>query len=265
MLERTLSGFVFVLIMVASIWWHPVATAVVFAVFAFLGVAEYVNMWQRQGYPLSKISALLQAMGMYLLISAHYLGWVSWHAVLLLPVFFLLPFFFNLFRAQDLQNISLQTTASFYIAIPFALFNVVRNTADGQGAVLLLIFFAIVWASDTFAYLWGMAFGKHPLFPSISPKKTWEGSIGGGVTAVVVAIGLGYWFTHWDWWQWAVVAVVVVLSAAFGDLVESQLKRQLKVKDSGQIMPGHGGILDRFDAAIFAIPFFLVAVVLLGA
>ncbi len=257
MLERTLSGLVFVFLVVTSIWWHPLATAILFAIFAFLGVSEYVNMWQQQGHDLSKISTLLQAMSMYLLISMHYL--ISWHTVLLLPVLFLLPFFFNLFKTKDLQIIAIQTTASFYIAIPFALFNVVRNTTNGQGAILLLIFFAIVWASDTFAYLWGMALGKHALFPSISPKKTWEGSIGGGLTAVVVAIVLGYWFTHWDWWQWAIIGLVVVVSAAFGDLVESQLKRQLKIKDSGQIMPGHGGVLDRFDAAIFAIPFFLIA------
>lgn len=255
----------FVLLMVGSIWWHPLAVAILFAVFTFIGLTEFVSMWRQQGHKVSPVSTIVQGMSVYLLVALYALQYISWHVVLLMPVFFLMPLFFNLFKTEKIQYVAIQMYATLYVAVPFALFNVVRNGqfADSQGgAKLLLAFFALVWTADTFAYLWGRALGRHALFPSVSPNKTWEGSIGGALTAIVLAASLGYMAADWPWWQWAITAAVVVVSAAYGDLVESQLKRQLKVKDSGSIMPGHGGVLDRFDAAIFAVPFYLVILVL---
>lgn len=265
MWQRATSGLVFVLIMVLSIWWHPVAAAILFGAFVVLATAEYVNMWQRKTN-ISLASSLLQQVGIYLLIVLYALGLASWQIVLLLPLLMLMPLLFNLYQSKPLQTIALQSMAVFYIAIPFALFSVVANTYANykEGAKLLLMFFVIVWLSDTFAYLWGVVLGKTPLFPSISPKKTWEGSIGGGLSAVVLTVLIAHWVLNAIWWQWIGIALIVVVSAAFGDLVESQLKRQIGVKDSGNIMPGHGGVLDRFDAALFAIPFYLLSLLLIA-
>ena len=104
------------------------------------------------------------------------------------------------------------------------------------------------------AYCVGSLIGKHRLFERISPKKSWEGSIGGGVVAIGASFILAHYFTIMSMWEWAGLALVVVIFGTWGDLTESLLKRQLHVKDSGTILPGHGGMLDRFDSALMAIP-----------
>ncbi len=120
--------------------------------------------------------------------------------------------------------------------------------------VLLGLFF-LIWSNDTGAYLVGVSFGKHKLFPRISPKKSWEGSIGGAITAIGVAYLISIYFTEISLISWIAIALVSVVSGSLGDLVESMFKRSINIKDSGRILPGHGGLLDRFDAAILALPF----------
>ena len=114
--------------------------------------------------------------------------------------------------------------------------------------------FLLVWVNDTFAYLSGSLFGKHKLFPRISPKKSWEGSIGGGVFSIASSFVFAHYFSFLSVWEWAGLALVVVIFGTWGDLTESLMKRQLGIKDSGHILPGHGGMLDRFDSALLAIP-----------
>ena len=127
--------------------------------------------------------------------------------------------------------------------------------ADGAFWLTLALFFC-VWGADTFAYVAGRAFGKHPLFPRVSPKKTWEGAVGGAVGAFVLAAGfkLGPLASVLAWADVAVVAVCCGVVAPFGDLAESLFKRSTDTKDSGTWLPGHGGMLDRIDAAVVAIP-----------
>jgi phosphatidate cytidylyltransferase len=114
--------------------------------------------------------------------------------------------------------------------------------------------FILIWSSDTFAYLAGRAFGKHKLFESVSPKKTWEGLIGGTILTMVFSMVLSYYFKI-PYAMNALIAALTVVFGTLGDLVESMLKRQYNVKDSGNILPGHGGILDRFDALLVSLPF----------
>ncbi|MNY33104.1 Phosphatidate cytidylyltransferase [compost metagenome] len=112
----------------------------------------------------------------------------------------------------------------------------------------------LLWTSDTGAYLAGRSLGKHKLFERISPKKTWEGFIGGIVLAVLVSLCLAHYFETIPQWQWIIVAMIIAVFGTLGDLVESMLKRSLNVKDSGHILPGHGGLLDRFDGLLIAGP-----------
>ena len=119
----------------------------------------------------------------------------------------------------------------------------------------------IIWASDTFAYLTGKAFGKHKLFERISPKKTIEGFLGGLVGAVIISILIDIYSVR-PMWQWITLAVVLVVTGTIGDLVESSFKRAAKVKDSGTILPGHGGLLDRLDSLLFASPFAYLTLVI---
>ncbi len=120
--------------------------------------------------------------------------------------------------------------------------------------VLLGLFF-LIWANDTGAYLVGVSFGKHKLFKRISPKKSWEGSIGGAIVAIGVAYLISIYFTEISLLSWILIAIIAVVSGSLGDLVESMFKRSINIKDSGRILPGHGGLLDRFDAVILALPF----------
>lgn len=151
-----------------------------------------------------------------------------------------------------------------YIALPFSLINVLafNATPDGQivfNTILPLSVFVFLWVNDTGAYCVGSLLGRHKLFPRISPGKSWEGSIGGGLLVVAVATAYG-WYENGlgnamlSEWQWAGLGLVVVVFGTWGDLVESLFKRTLGIKDSGSILPGHGGMLDRFDSSLLAIP-----------
>lgn len=146
-----------------------------------------------------------------------------------------------------------------YIALPFTMLNLLAFDYAGRfNGVIVLALFIILWASDVGAYIFGMLFGQkngHKLFPSISPKKSWEGYIGSLFVSAVV----GFYLSKFDLLPFRfapsiILAVIINVFATLGDLVESQLKRQFDVKDSGKIMPGHGGLLDRFDGALIAFP-----------
>lgn len=155
-----------------------------------------------------------------------------------------------------------------YIALPLSMLNVLafRGTADGvvYSSLLPLSVFIFLWTNDTGAYLSGSLFGKHKLFPRVSPGKSWEGSIGGGILVIVVAALIGM-YENSDMHatnaevslniaQWIGMGLVVVFFGTWGDLVESLFKRTIGIKDSGNILPGHGGMLDRFDSSLMAIP-----------
>ena len=152
-----------------------------------------------------------------------------------------------------------------YIVLPFSLINVLAFQQVGPGQItfdflLPLSIFIFLWTNDTGAYVCGSLFGKHKLFPRISPKKSWEGSIGGGILVLIVAGIIGYFANNSGTPHvlsipaWVGLGLVVVFFGTWGDLVESLLKRTLGVKDSGNILPGHGGMLDRFDSSLLAIP-----------
>ncbi len=122
-----------------------------------------------------------------------------------------------------------------------------------NGKILLGIFI-LIWASDSGAYVFGVTMGKNKLFERISPKKTWEGFIGGVVISQVAAFLLSRYFGDLGYLHWGIIAGIVAVFGTLGDLVESMIKRSVKIKDSGKILPGHGGILDRFDSLLFTIP-----------
>ena len=147
-----------------------------------------------------------------------------------------------------------------YVALPCALLNVLAFHNDPAASsvsynpILPLSIFVFIWLSDTGAYCVGSLIGKHRLFERISPKKSWEGSIGGAVFSIASSFIFAHYYDFMSVGQWAGLAVVVVIFGTWGDLTESLMKRQLGIKDSGNILPGHGGMLDRFDSALMAIP-----------
>ena len=169
----------------------------------------------------------------------------------------------ELYLKQDdpIQDWAYTMLSQMYIALPFSLLNVLAFTANGSGVVafntlLPLSVFVFLWVNDTGAYCVGSLLGRHKLFPRISPGKSWEGSIGGAVFVLAAAWAVSYFLdgVMLTLPQWLGLGLVVVVFGTWGDLVESLFKRTLGIKDSGSILPGHGGMLDRFDSSLLAIP-----------
>ncbi|CAN5462441.1 phosphatidate cytidylyltransferase [soil metagenome] len=177
--------------------------------------------------------------------------------------FFIFPvvsciYFIKLYKRNEKKpftNIAFTFLGICYVAIPFALLNYITFSQGYYTPQVILGCLLLLWASDTGAYFAGVRFGKRKLFERVSPKKSWEGSIGGTLFAIIVAIGLSYLFTALMAWQWLTISAIIVVAGTYGDLVESLFKRSIAIKDSGTAVPGHGGFLDRFDGLLLSAPF----------
>ena len=176
--------------------------------------------------------------------------------LLFLPFIFLI-FILELFTKSKnpFGNLGYLFLGVIYIGIPFTLAQFIAIDGDNYFPNIILGLLLLTWGNDTGAYVIGSQIGKTPLFPRISPNKTWEGSLGGVAVSFLIAWLLSFYVAELSLTNWLVLATLVSVFASLGDLIESMLKRSLGVKDSGTIMPGHGGFLDRFDAFIFLLPF----------
>lgn len=186
--------------------------------------------------------------------------------VILIPLF-LVTMIVELYRKKEQPFLNIASTflGIIYIAVPFSLFNfiVFSNYHNHQYSfALLLCLFSFNWVNDTGAYLSGMTFGKHKLFERISPKKSWEGAVGGAASVVGIAFLFAWLIPEISLFNWIVLGLVTCVFGVFGDLMESLLKRSAGIKDSGRLLPGHGGFLDRFDAVIFSAPAFFAYLLL---
>lgn len=164
----------------------------------------------------------------------------------------------DLFKSKKIINTNklvIITEALLYIGVPFMLFMYVQQQYLADFFRTLFIVILLIWINDTFAYFVGSRFGKHKLLPEVSPKKSIEGFIGGGVFAVLASFLLHYLYGYFDLVFYFVAALIVFIFGTAGDLVESKLKRTYDIKDSGNALPGHGGFLDRFDSFLFSLPF----------
>lgn len=182
-----------------------------------------------------------------------------------ITLFGIIPLFISVYilelyrnHQRPFHNIAYTLLGVFYIALPFSLLNFIAlNGSSYQMSYsyeILLGFFILIWANDTGAYLSGMSMGKHKLFPRISPKKSWEGFIGGVLFTGIIAWIISLFFYDISITHWLAIGFISAIMGVFGDLVESMYKRSLGVKDSGKFLPGHGGLLDRFDAVLLSIP-----------
>jgi len=165
------------------------------------------------------------------------------------------------FERKPFTNIAYTFLGVFYVAVPFALLNIATFENRQYDYQIIFGCLFILWASDSGAYFAGTLFGKRKLFERISPKKSWEGVIGGAILALAFAYGLPYFFSSIGHeptirsWQWMVVGAIIIVGGTYGDLIESLLKRSIEIKDSGSALPGHGGFLDRFDGLLISAPF----------
>lgn len=270
-LTRTLTGAVYVALMVFSILWSQSLLVNVLLVFTCIGLYEYRTILWENNVRLSAFFYVV-ALLVYFLLSFEVKG-IPFQLVLLLSFCFsMLLLIAALFRKEEaaaFREAAYSFTGILWIVVPFALMNffplIGRNAVSAPhqpsvGQWILLACFITVWANDTFAYCVGSLIGRYKFFERISPKKTWEGTLGGGVLALLLSCVYTQLFVQvpLSAVQWMGLSLVIVVFGTLGDLVESFFKRRMNVKDSGNILPGHGGILDRFDSALMSLPFVLL-------
>lgn len=268
LITRSITGILYVAIMVTS-FLQSVNMIVVFALITGLATWEFTGLVNEYKHVnVNRLITTVAGVYFFLAVAGVNSGAIQTNAVFvpyLLTIIYL--FISGLYtKSSDSVNDWAYTMLSqMYIALPLSTINVIafRQAADGLNYyyyLLPLSIFIFLWTNDTGAYCTGSLFGKHKLFPRISPAKSWEGSIGGGILVLIVASIMYYIESQGEnlsglnLIEWLGLGLVVVVFGTLGDLVESLLKRTLGIKDSGNILPGHGGILDRFDSSLMAIP-----------
>lgn len=256
---RSLTAIVFAATLMGCILAGTYSFIALFLLISALGANEFYALLKKADYRPQTAYGILLSILVFLAVALLAITNNSAGIYLVLALASM-SFFIELYRKepQPFANVALTLLAPVYVALPFALLLFVANSGGHAGyeydPYTVLGYFFLVWTSDTCAYLCGKAFGRHPLFQRISPKKTWEGTIGGGLCAVGVAFLISEFFTGLSVVEWVGAAIIIVVAGNLGDLSESMLKRSVEVKDSGNILPGHGGILDRFDAVILSVP-----------
>jgi len=271
---RTITGLSMVFLLLFSMWYNHWLFTGIFLVVAILGIWEFYKLYSNGEIRPQKVYGTVCASLFYLSIAFVYKEYIEfpWAGWLLIPVFaamclFFISFIIEIFRKQPrpLENIAVTATGILYVALPLALLSLMNSpgTAFFLGfPAYLLGYFVFTWLYDTGAYLYGKQFGKHKFFERISPKKTWEGTIAGAVVTALTASVFSFLVKEIALADWLMLALLVVVFGTFGDLTESLFKRSLKIKDSGNILPGHGGILDRFDTIFISAPFVFLYFVL---
>lgn len=276
-LRRTITAVWIVIFVLGGFWLHPVSFFLTGLIIVAWAQYEYYTMIRETGSHPQTVPGIIAGLGLYTVSTLVAAGFVQIKAFLILvPVLFIIMVV-ELFRKKENPFDSLAHTfmAVIYIAVPFALFPFSAFSRTGldsilphQGIIfspgLIVGFFLVLWANDTGAYLTGVTAGRHRLMERISPKKSWEGFFGGMALSVFAAWLLSGWFGVISRSGWMIAAVIISITGTFGDLVESMLKRSLGVKDSGSVMPGHGGFLDRFDSTLLSFPIVFLFVSLFG-
>ena len=294
LLIRTLSGAIYVLIIRATIYsaqllaplWPKdelgfparepqmlgsLISSAIFLLIGIIGTHEIITNLTKKGVECNRTMAYMTGILTFAIV---HLNWTSYfyynlfwtgNYMYLLPALWLSVFLVQLWRMEEnpFATVGYTLLPSIWLMMPLAL----MTTQQYCRPWFLMMLFIFIWVNDTFAYLTGMLLGKHKMWERHSPNKTWEGTIGGVLFTLAAAVFIAPLFEsncdEFFRWNWVVVALICSIVGTLGDLVESMFKRYCGVKDSGNIMPGHGGVLDRFDSILLAVPFVEVYLVIL--
>lgn len=266
---RTVSGIGLTVVVLGGMLWSQWSLGAVLLLLLVGGMWEFYNLSAKQAINPQRFLGLLAGVLLFALnfafvsndievlgaASRLFAGGLAM-LLLLVPLMFICELYRK--QANPAANIGATLMGVFYVALPLSLTLYLPIIgSEAWNPWVLIAYICIVWSNDVFAYLVGMAIGRRRLFERLSPKKSWEGFFGGLAGAVVAGVVVAH-LMHHDYITWGVLAVVVAVTAVFGDLAESMFKRAADVKDSGALIPGHGGVLDRFDALLLSAPFVFV-------
>ena len=274
---RTISGVVLLGVVLGAAFAGPIGYGALLLLITGVGVWEFYALACAKGVEPQRGLGIVGSLGLTLggvgILCANYLDYEFEQLIILgigvaaLAIMF--TFVVEVFRNRQtpIHNIATTIMGIVYVGLPMAVMAIIPMLLQGQdwkdpdwNAWYFLFYLFLVWGNDVFAYLCGITLGKHKLCERLSPKKSWEGFIGGILGAVAMGAVAAWWLDE-SYIFWGGLAIVVALTSVIGDLVESMFKRDAGVKDSGKIMPGHGGMLDRFDALLVSAPFALVYIV----
>ena len=267
---RSISGVIFLVIMIVGMVFRPDAFIFLFTLITGMTIWEYTGLVnQLEDVTVNRFISTIAGMYFFLAVAAIRTGIVD-NFIIFIPYILSIVYLFvsELYTKNKnaINDWAYTMLAQLYIAMPFSLINILAFEISPDGmehhfdTLLQLSIFIFLWVNDSGAYCSGSLLGKHKLFPRISPGKSWEGSIGGGIFVLIAATIISYYAGNdgsvhlLNTIEWMGLGLTVVFFGTWGDLVESLFKRTLGIKDSGNIMPGHGGMLDRFDSSLMAIP-----------
>ncbi len=274
---RSISALVFVIVLMSAVLYSYWSLTLFFLIISIVGLNEFYNLANKLGAQPLRLPGYLLGITVFLAF-VDFTALFNYYFKINLFVYASILIFLALLtisvlklRQQPILDVCYTVFGVVYVSIPFALVGYLAKTwisqsDSGEGStwtILSVIF--LIWSNDTFAYLGGSLFGKHKLIERVSPGKTWEGTVFGVLVTIGVSFLLQtYLLNSEDRMLWLLLGILVPTAATVGDLFESLLKRQAGVKDSGSLMPGHGGVLDRFDSLLFVVPVTLVVVKLMA-
>lgn len=293
---RTFSGIAFIIIVIGSFIFGALSFLLLFSLLTIVIEVEFYNIAKKMGVKPQMINGIFVSLVLFFMVALNALGIIGSQIMfLIMPLVFLI-YIFEIFQKNKnaFTNITYTIIGIIYIALPFTFMNYVVfspvSPVSGDTVVsfnhlfnenlhaslftlgkktisfdpsYMIAFLSLIWINDTFAYLVGLTLGRNPLVPYVSPRKTWEGFWGGAFFVIIAALACNHYFTFMNLTDWLVTAFIIIFFGTFGDLTESLLKRSVHIKDSGNILPGHGGMLDRFDSFLLAAPVYFAYILMI--
>lgn len=255
--QRIITGVLGSAAIIFGVVFSDLTYFLVFFIICILSLLEFYNLTGLDGLVPQKTFGTICGMAVFCISFFVERGDIShkfYYIIFPLVSFVYMIKLYKRFERKPFTNIAFTFLGIFYVSVPFSLLNIAAFENGRYNFEIIVGCLLILWATDTGAYFAGTYFGKSKLFERISPKKSWEGAVGGAALALVFAYGIGNFFQSLLMWQWMVIAAIIIVGGIYGDLVESLLKRSIEIKDSGDSLPGHGGFLDRFDGLLISAP-----------
>lgn len=256
--QRIIVAILGTIVIIAAIYWQAWSYFAVFLIITFLSLQEFYKLAGIDGYLPLRFWGIVSGLLIYTLSFLVQMDMIEPVIFYVVFPFSSIIYFIKLYKKSDEQpftNIAYTFLGILYVAIPFSLLHVIAFSTGAYQFDLITGILLLTWASDTGGYFAGTLFGKTKLFHRISPKKSWEGFVGGALLTLVIAFLLSNFIVFLPMWKWMTIGILTVIAGTYGDLVESLFKRSINIKDSGESLPGHGGFLDRFDALLLSLPF----------